>query len=44
MISGSEPVVSSDVRPAVGGDETVLVVEDNAQPRRAAVRQLIALG
>jgi PAS domain S-box-containing protein len=30
--------------PVVGGDETVLVVEDNAQLRRAAARQLAELG
>jgi CheY-like chemotaxis protein len=30
--------------PVVGGDETVLVVEDNAQLRRAASRQLAELG
>jgi len=43
-VNGSEPVVSTGPRPAVGGDETVLVVEDNAQLRRAAVRQLKSLG
>jgi signal transduction histidine kinase/ActR/RegA family two-component response regulator len=42
-VTGSGPV-STDLRPAAGGDETVLVVEDNAQLRRAAVRQLTALG
>jgi nitrogen-specific signal transduction histidine kinase/ActR/RegA family two-component response regulator len=30
--------------PVIGGDETVLVVEDNAQLRRAAARQLAELG
>ena len=30
--------------PVVGGSETVLVVEDNARLRRAATRQLVALG
>jgi signal transduction histidine kinase/CheY-like chemotaxis protein len=40
----SEPAVSFAARPAVGGDETVLVVEDNAGLRRAALQQLAALG
>ena len=40
----SAPAVSYDVRPVVGGDETVLVVEDNAGLRRAALQQLTALG
>jgi PAS domain S-box-containing protein len=43
-VNGAELVVSAGPRPAVGGDETVLVVEDNVQLRRAAVRQLKALG
>jgi signal transduction histidine kinase/CheY-like chemotaxis protein len=42
--NASEPIASADLLPAVGGDETVLVVEDNAQLRCAAVRQLTALG
>ncbi|MGA3399994.1 MAG: PAS-domain containing protein [Acetobacteraceae bacterium] len=33
-----------DADPVVGGDETVLVVEDNAQLRQATVRQLAELG
>jgi PAS domain S-box-containing protein len=42
-VSDSVAVVANP-RPAVGGNELVLVVEDNARLRRAAVRQLNALG
>jgi signal transduction histidine kinase/CheY-like chemotaxis protein len=39
-----EPVVAVDRQPAVGGDETVLVVEDNAPLRQSVARQLGELG
>jgi PAS domain S-box-containing protein len=38
------PVVSAESCAPDGGDEVILVVEDNEQLRRAAVRQLTALG
>jgi CheY-like chemotaxis protein len=37
-------VTPVDLRPVIGGNETVLIVEDNAPLRRATVRQLSALG
>jgi PAS domain S-box-containing protein len=37
-------LISADHRPVVGGDEVLLVVEDNAPLRRAATRQLVDLG
>jgi PAS domain S-box-containing protein len=43
----AEEAAQSDpagTEPVVGGDEAVLVVEDNAQLRHATVRQLIELG
>jgi len=39
-----EAAVPVDRQPLVGGDETVLLVEDNAPLRQATVRQLEALG
>jgi DNA-binding NtrC family response regulator len=39
-----EAASRSDAGAIVGGDEMVLLVEDNAQLRRAAARQLTALG
>ena len=38
------PAEPDDARPVVGGKETILVVEDNASLRRAAVQQLMMLG
>jgi CheY-like chemotaxis protein len=43
-IGDVEPVVTVDPRPAVGGDETALVVEDNAPLRQSVARQLGELG
>jgi PAS domain S-box-containing protein len=44
LAGDTEPAVTVDPRPAVGGDETVLVVEDNAPLRQSAARQLGELG
>jgi PAS domain S-box-containing protein len=42
--AGAEIDTRIDGKPVVGGDETVLVVEDNARLRKATVRQLETLG
>jgi PAS domain S-box-containing protein len=42
--AGIEAAAAADREPVVGGNETVLVVEDNARLRNAAVRQLEELG
>jgi DNA-binding NtrC family response regulator len=41
---GDTEAAAADPSPVVGGDETVLVVEDNAPLRRAAARELTELG
>jgi len=43
-IGDVEPVATVDPQPSVGGDETLLVVEDNAPLRQSVVRQLGELG
>jgi PAS domain S-box-containing protein len=43
-IPGEELVSLSEHFPVVGGNETVLVVEDNAQLRQVTGRQLVGLG
>ena len=42
--AGAETDTRIDHKPAVGGDETVLMVEDNARLRKATARQLETLG
>jgi PAS domain S-box-containing protein len=42
--AGVEAGIPTDREPVVGGDETVLVVEDNTRLRQATARQLEALG
>ena len=42
--SDSRPILEAGRRPIVGGDETILLVEDNAKLRKVAVRQLTELG
>jgi CheY-like chemotaxis protein len=39
-----DPAVGADTAPVVGGDETVLVVDDNDPLRRAVAKQLTQLG
>jgi two-component system, cell cycle sensor histidine kinase and response regulator CckA len=43
-VPGKATAAQSEVRPVVGGEETVLVVEDNAQLRQVTEQQLIELG
>jgi signal transduction histidine kinase/CheY-like chemotaxis protein len=43
-VPGTAAARLAERRPVVGGDETVLVVEDNAQLRQVTVRQLVELG
>jgi two-component system cell cycle sensor histidine kinase/response regulator CckA len=40
----TRPVIAPDLRPVVGGNGMVLVVEDNTPLRHATTRQLLALG
>jgi PAS domain S-box-containing protein len=42
--SDAPATIAADRRPAVGGDETILLVEDNARLRQVAARQLSELG
>jgi PAS domain S-box-containing protein len=43
-VGDTEAAAAADPSPVMGGDETVLVVEDNAPLRRAAARELAELG
>jgi CheY-like chemotaxis protein len=43
-VADTRPVIAPDLRPVVGGDGMVLVVEDNTPLRRVTARQLSALG
>jgi len=44
VVAGAVPLAAPDPDNVTGGDETVLVVEDNAQLRQATMRQLVELG
>jgi CheY-like chemotaxis protein len=44
VVEDAAPTDAPDLDGVAGGDETVLVVEDNAQLRQATVRQLAELG